>query len=461
MNARKLLVVDDVPEVRGFLLDALKEGYEVTVAASGEEALEKLEKTSFDVLITDIALPGMDGRALIERINKQADPVATVAISAYGEDSAGDDDINVLDYIAKPFTVERILRTVENACRFADLRRENRLLREQLRAQDKIRSLVGNSVPMQKIREKIRLVAPTRATILVTGESGTGKEMVAREIHRMSDRADKPFIGVDCASIPETMIENELFGYDSGLVALGSARSEGKFESADGGTLLLDEVGELTPAAQSRVLRVIQEGRFERVGGTTPVDVNVRIIATTSRDLKKQVKSGAFREDLFYKLNLVPIDMIPLRDRREDIPLLIHHFVESFSRENNKTPIHLSEGAVKKLCGAYWRGNVRELENVIERAVILAAGASLDENYFHFDDAREERLSRMEQTFRFGSIRDMEKLMILHRLQDNDQNRTRASKTLDISVRTLRNKLREYRESGTLPSEAAASPVAP
>jgi DNA-binding NtrC family response regulator len=447
LKPRKLLVVDDIPEVKDFLVEALSAEYTVRGVGSAEDALHLLRKDTHDVLITDVAMPDMTGEWLIGKIREMGIDIVTIAITAYGtvESATRLMRMGVYDYIEKPFTIDRIVHTIEKAFEYGDLKKENAILQHRLRDQDKMKSLVGSSEALQNVREKIRLVAATKATLLLTGESGTGKEVAAREIHRLSDRQRRPFIKINCASIPETLLESELFGHERGAFT-GAVRSvPGKFELANSGTILLDEIGEMSATIQAKLLRVIQEGEFDRVGGTKPIRVDVRIIATTNRNLRKEIQKGTFREDLFYRLNVVPIELPPLRERREDIPLLITHFIDSFSNENGKPAIHLTDGAIDRLCSAYWRGNVRELENVIERAVILAGGATLDADYFQFEDDREERLSRIEQTFRTGSIRDMERLMILSRLTENEQNRTKAARTLEISVRTLRNKLRDYR----------------
>jgi DNA-binding NtrC family response regulator len=365
---KKLLVVDDIPAVKDFIIDALSCDYEVMGVNSGSEALEVLSNSPYDLVVADVAMAE----------------------------------------------------------------------REQPKA------LVGNSVQLQHLREKIQLVAATSATVLITGESGVGKEVVADEVRSRSGRDGESFIKVNCASIPSKLLDIELFGYEK-RAHLGEVITDaGKFEQADNGTILLDEIGEMPPAIQARLLKVIQEGQFERVGGKTPVKVNVRVIATTNRNLKEEIRQRRFREDLYYRLNVVPLEIPPLRERREDIPLLISHFINVFAAKYKTEPISLTEAAVEKLCTAYWKRNVRQLKNVIERSAILRGGANLDADHFRFEDEREEQLSLVEQAFRFGTIREMEKLMILYRLKDNGENRTRSAETLDISVRTLRNKLNEY-----------------
>jgi DNA-binding NtrC family response regulator len=443
---KKLLVVDDIPAVKDFILDALMPDYDVTGVDCGTDAIKELTARTYDMVITDIAMPDMSGEELTVKVKERHPDVPVVAITACGsvENATKLMKIGAFDYIEKPFTIKRLKHTVGKAFEFTTLKKENRVLQLRLGEHVQVKNLVGNSILLQHVREKIRLVAKTSATILLTGESGVGKEVVAHELHRLSDRANRPFIKINCASIPSTLLENELFGHEKGAYTGAIKAEPGKFELANGGTILLDEIGEMEHTIQAKLLRIIQEGEFDRVGGAKPVTVDVRIIATTNRNLREEIRKGRFREDLFYRLNVVPLEIPPLRDRREDIPLLINHFIEVFTRKNSTEPIVLTEGAVEKLCNAYWKGNVRQLQNVIERAAILRSGMRLDADYFQFENEREEQLSRVEQAFRFGTIRGMEKLMILNRLKDNKNNRTRSAETLDISVRTLRNKLNEY-----------------
>ncbi|MCK4773675.1 MAG: sigma-54-dependent Fis family transcriptional regulator, partial [Candidatus Krumholzibacteria bacterium] len=273
---------------------------------------------------------------------------------------------------------------------------------------------------------------------------GVGKKLTAQEIHRLSGRSSNPLVKVNCGSLPASVLETELFGYERSTLTGSVSDKRGMFEQANGGTILLNEIGLLENTIQAKLLKVIQEGEFQRIGGTERVKVDVRVIATTNRNLKEDIGKRRFREDLYYKLAVVPLDIPPLRERREDIPLLIKNFVDLFAAKSGHQPVKLTEAAVEKLTGAYWKGNVQQLENIIERATLLRSGATLDSDYFQFENDREEQLSRVENAFRFGTIREMEKLMILNRLKDNENNRTRSAETLDISVRTLRNKLNEY-----------------
>jgi DNA-binding NtrC family response regulator len=443
---RRLLVVDDIPQAADFILETLRTQYEVIFVSCGKDAIEKIKTEPVDMVITDIAMPNMNGEDLTVKIKELRPEMPVLAITAYGsiENAVKLIKLGAFDYLEKPFTADRLRHVVGKAFEFTTLKKENQALQVRLSEHEKTKDLLGNSAQVQHVREKIKLVARTSATILITGESGTGKKIVASEIHRLSVRSNQPLVRISCASIPAAMLESELFGYEKGAFTGAVKAEQGKFELAHKGTILLDEIGELDHTLQEKLLHVIQDGEFDRVGGSDPVKVDVRIIATTKRNLKEETLKKRFREDLFYRLNVVPLEMPPLRERREDIPLLINHFNRIFSATNSTEPVTLTEGAVQKLCNAYWKDNVRQLQNVIERAVVLNSGMTLGEDYFQFENDREEQLSKIENAFRFGSIREMEKLMILDRLKDQKQNRTRSAETLDISVRTLRNKLNEY-----------------
>lgn len=443
---RKILVVDDVPEVKDLVIETLHDEHDVVGCVGGHDALARLSKERHDLLITGDTLPDMSGEELTALVRDRHAEVVVVAITPYDrlENAGRLLRLGAYDYLEKPFPVEQLRHVVDRALEVGALRRENKMLHSQLTQTETESTLIGNSTVLQHVREKIQLVAGTSATILITGEGGTGKEVVAHEIHRLSDRSHAPFIKVNCASVPVSLLENELFGHEKGAYT-GAVKAEpGKLELASSGTILLDEIGELEHTVQTRLLRLIQDGEFERIGRSKPIKVDVRILATTKRDLKEEIRKGRFREDLYYRLNVVPLEMPALRERREDIPLLIEHFVRTFSHKNGKEAISLTDAALRKLGSAYWKGNVRQLQNIIERAVILRSGSTLDADYFQFENEREEQMSRIEHAFRYGSIREMEKLMILNRLKDNNENRTRSAETLDISVRTLRNKLNEY-----------------
>lgn len=448
MNRRKILIIENRAASRHVLLEALDKRYEATSVGSMEDGRSFLQGNACDAVIIGRSTWLAGERHVAEIGNAvHTEIIAVVESECEASDYLELSGMGATEFVEEPVEVDRLVRMIERVVVQRDLRIENRQLRKRLRSVEGTRRMVGNSSAMQQIQERLGLVAETRAPVIITGESGTGKGMLAYEIHARSDRAEGPFVKINCAALPGPLLDSELFGREKS-VSQGITRTiPGKFETADGGTIVLDEIGEMSPTTQAKLLAVMNDGEFVRVGGSDPVHVDIRIIATSREDLQPAIQRNRFREDLFYRLNVVPIDIPPLRERREDIPVLIEHFARAFTTKAGKEPIRLTEAALTRLCSADWRGNVRELENVIERAVILASGATLDANYFRFDIGSDNRLAEIERTFCDGSVREMEKLMIVHRLIANDQNRTKTARTLDISVRTLRNKLREYREA--------------
>jgi len=373
-----LLVVDDEKNYLLVLKELLvDEGYEVLTAQSGANALAILNETELDLVVTDMKMPGMSGLELLEKL-KQKDPqLPVVMMTAFGtvEKAVEAMKKGAFDYISKPFDNESLKKTVATALNMWRVIKENRFLSQELKAKFGPSDLIGNSSPIQQVRELIQKVAVTKATVLVTGESGTGKELVARAIHAHSPRRDKPLISVNCSALAETLLESELFGHERGSFTGATSQRKGRFEIADGGTLFLDEVGEMAPSVQVTLLRVLQNREFERVGGNKTIKVDVRLIAASNRDLKEEIPRGTFREDLYYRLNVVHIEVPPLRDRRDDLPLLTRYFLERFSKELNKETPTLSLEAMAVIMDYSWPGNIRELENMLERAVILASGS--------------------------------------------------------------------------------------
>ncbi|GAB6063521.1 sigma-54-dependent transcriptional regulator [Deferrisoma palaeochoriense] len=369
--SRTILVVDDEEAILATLRGALEdEGYEVASAGSGEEALEGLDAADPDVVLLDVWLPGIDGVEVLQKLRERDPDLPVIMMSGHAtiETAVKATKLGAYDFIEKPLNLDRLLLTIEHAVRARRLSEENRYWRERWgRSPD----LIGESPAVRELKEQIRVVGPTRASVLITGENGTGKELVARAVHRASRRRDGPFVEVNCAAIPEDLIESELFGHEKGAFTGATARRRGKFDLADGGTLFLDEIGDMSLKTQAKILRVIQEMRFERVGGTKTHEVDVRIIAATNKDLEEEIREGRFREDLYYRLNVVPIHVPPLRDRAEDIPLLFRHFVEEYCREENREPVEVDEAVFSVLQAYPWPGNVRELKNVAERMVIL------------------------------------------------------------------------------------------
>jgi two-component system nitrogen regulation response regulator NtrX len=366
-----VLIVDDEPGIRQSLTGVLEDdGYKTGTAASGEQCLELIKKQDFEVVLLDIWLPGMDGLETLERVRELANAPEVVIISGHGtiETAVRATKLGAFDFLEKPLSLEKTLIVVKNAVDARRLRDENRELRRQLLAKSVI---VGDSIPMKALRQQIALMAPTNGRVLIFGESGTGKELVALAIHGQSLRKDSMFVEVNCAAIPEDLIESELFGHRKGSFAGAQGDKEGKFKKADGGTLFLNEVGDMSLKTQSKVLRTLDEQRFTPVGGEEALTVDVRVIASTNKDLEEEISKGNFREDLFYRLNVIPFFVPPLRERREDIPQLARHFLKEFSAAYGRRQRELTDDALDVLSRYSWPGNIRELRNVIERVVIM------------------------------------------------------------------------------------------
>jgi two-component system nitrogen regulation response regulator NtrX len=383
MKAR-VLVVDDEAEIRRSVRMILEyEGYDVQEASSGPEALALIEREPPDLAFLDIKMGGMDGLETLQKIRQANDALPVVIISGHGTVSTAVEatKLGAFDFIEKPLASERVLVTIRNALDQGRLRDENRTLKRAVEARHQ---MVGESPAVREIWDKIKRAAPTTATVLLLGESGSGKELVARAIHRNSLRSRDRFVQVNCAAIPEELIESELFGHEKGSFTGATEKQIGKFEQADRGTIFLDEVGDMSPKTQAKVLRVLQEGEVERLGSARTIKVDVRVIAATNKDLEAEIEKGTFREDLYFRLSVIPIRVPPLRDRREDIPVLVRHFVDLFSRENNRRPQRFTPAALDFMKNARWKGNVRELRNTVERLLIMTPGDTID-----VDDLRE------------------------------------------------------------------------
>jgi two-component system, NtrC family, response regulator PilR len=376
----RVLVVDDERSMRELLSIVLRrEGYDVTIAENGRVAVEQLERSRFDLLISDIKMPDMSGVDVLRAAKRIDSDILGIMITAF---ASADTAIEAMrlgahDYLSKPFDVDELKIIVRNALERRQLRQENLLLKRALQSSHQFSSIVGRSETMLAVFKLIETVAPTNSTILVTGESGTGKELVARAIHFNSLRRDRPFVAVNCGALPEQLLESELFGHMRGSFTGASANKKGLVEVADRGTIFLDELGEMSPMMQVKLLRVLQERRFRRVGGTEEVEANIRVIAATNQDLAKMVADGRFREDLYYRVNVIQVQLPPLRDRQEDIPLLAGHFLEKFREQMGKNVASISQEAMGYLDRYDWPGNIRELENVIERAVALESSAAI------------------------------------------------------------------------------------
>jgi len=451
LKRARVLITEDLFEERASLVNALERRYDVCVSSTMPDAVRQIGQGECGAMIVGRAC-WLDGeQAAMTEV--QVPTIVLVEDGCGVEETSGLLATGADDCIEISASIDRVVHSIERALRHKELRDENRKLRRRVRESERARSLVGSSPAIQYIREQVQRVAETNVPVIVVGESGTGKEVVAREIHRLSGRSEEPLAMVNCAALPGSLLDRELFGVEE-VVEQGVKRTmRGRFEIADRGTIVLDDIGVMSQEAQAKLVRVMQDGHIMREGGGEPVAVDVRLIAMTSRRLDEDVQEGRFRKDLYYRLNVVPIVVPTLGGRREDIPLLIEHFIDVFSQRNKKARVRLTDGAMNALREADWRGNVRELENMVERMVILSPGATLDEDHLQFDGGRDRGLVSVEKAFRLGSIREMEELMIKHRLGDHEQNRTHTATTLRISVRTLRNKLREYRERDLEPAE--------
>ncbi|MBZ0270731.1 sigma-54 dependent transcriptional regulator [bacterium] len=376
MKAR-ILIVDDEPDIRQTLGGILEdEGFSVFLADGGRAALRRLEESWCDLVILDIWMPGMDGLEILSRIKETHPNLPVIMISGHGtvETAVRAIKIGAYDYIEKPLHLDQVLLTVRRAIDLQTLQSENRALREKVESGHVI---VGESPAMRALKEQIDRAAPTDGRVLITGENGAGKELVARQIHAQSTRADKPFIEVNCAAIPEELIESELFGHEKGAFTGATAKRRGKFDLADGGTIFLDEIADMSLRTQAKILRILQEQRFERVGGAETIPVDVRVLAATNKDLENQIRQGAFREDLYFRLNVIPINVPPLRERVEDIPKLVEFFAARYSQSAGIPRKHFDDEAVRALASAAWPGNVRELKNIVERLVIMTPGPTI------------------------------------------------------------------------------------
>ncbi len=451
---KSILVVDDEPLMQEFLLETLgnRNPYDVELAENGREALKKIKSRPFSLVISDIRMPDGSGMELLEKIKEINPEIGVILITAYGTVQMAVEAMKhgAFDFIMKPLNVDQIEMVVQKYFKFNQLKIENDFLRDELQRQNGPENIIGRSEKMKRVLEIVEMVAPSRATVLIQGASGTGKEIIARAIHDKSDRRDRPFIKTNCAALPEGLIESELFGHEKGAFTGAIRAAKGRFERAHGGTLLLDEISEMSLNLQAKLLRVLQEKEFEKLGSTQTLQVDVRIIATTNRDLKEEVKKGNFREDLFYRLNVVPIELPLLRDRKEDIPLLVEYFIQKYSAENKKSVQGITDEALRLLMKYNWPGNVRELENTIERAVVISQEPLLKPQHFLAFNAFQEDWQGGSQTWSGNTknLREIERQKILEVLRETNGNRTRAAEELGISVRTLRNKLREFREEG-------------
>jgi two-component system, NtrC family, nitrogen regulation response regulator NtrX len=445
----RILLIDDDAGIRESMRMPLEyEGYEYSSAASAEEGIAAIQRESPDIVFMDIKMPGMDGLEALTKIKAIDESLPVVMISAHGSASVGAEATRrgAIDFVEKPFGAERLLVTIRNVLDASRLRDENRTLK---RAAEARYQMVGESASLRQVGDAIKRAAPTNATVLLLGESGVGKELVARAIHRNSLRSRERFVQVNCAAIPEELIESELFGHEKGSFTGATEKQIGKFEQADRGTIFLDEVGDMSPKTQAKVLRVLQEGEVERLGSSRTIKVDVRVIAATNKELEAEIERGNFREDLFFRLSVIPIRVPPLRDRREDIPPLVRHFADLFSREHNRRPQRFTPSALEYMQRARWKGNVRELRNTVERLIIMTPGDVID-----VDDLRD--IVRIESKpaapdndkERPGTLREFkevaERAFLVDKLREHNWNISKTAEVIGTPRSNLYKKLEQY-----------------
>ena len=444
---RSLLIVDDEKNTREGLKWALENRkLRVALAADGREALDHLNNDDFDLVITDLKMPGVDGLELLKAIRDRHPATEVVVLTGHGTVESAVDAMKkgAFDYLIKPVNLDELGLLVDRVFEHKNLREENEDLHQQLDTRYGFHNIIGESEPMQAIYQKIRQVAPTRATVLIQGESGTGKEMIANAIHHNSPRNHRPFVKINCGALSPTLLESELFGHEKGAFTNAIRQKPGRFELADGGTLFLDEVSETTPDFQVKLLRVLQEQSFERVGGTSTITVDVRVLAATNKNLESLVKEGKFREDLFYRLNVIQIVVPPLRERPDDVPLLISAFVKEFCELNSKPLLKISPRVMNILQNYLWPGNVRELRNVLEGMVVLATTSEITPKQLP-ERLRDETSADRTLRLRVGAtVKDMEKELIRATLQECKGNRAQTARILGVGRKTLYRKMQQY-----------------
>jgi len=448
----KILVVDDEDDIRASLAGILEdEGYRVMFANDGITALDVLRRELPDLVLLDIWMPRMDGLDTLRKIKELAPSLVVIMMSGHGtiETAVRSTKMGAYDFIEKPISLEKLLVCIRNALGMLRLKDENDSLRDLAYGD---RQMTGTSPVMTKLKEQIRLVAPTNASVLITGENGTGKELVARSIHFHSQRKDRPFVEINCAAIPEELIESELFGHEKGAFTGAVSQKKGKFDVADGGTLFLDEIGDMSLKTQAKILRILQERKFERVGGNRTIEVDVRIVAATNKVLEEEIRAGTFREDLYYRLNVVPFTVPPLRERREDIPLLVEHFLEMFCQREGLERKLITPEALELLKNCFWPGNVRELKNVVERLVIMTPGRTITAAHIPdsaaLGESAREAGGRLDAVLELGSLREaregFEKEFILQKLEENNWNISKTAEAIELERSNLYRKMKSY-----------------
>jgi two-component system response regulator AtoC len=448
-----ILIVDDEKHTREGLQQALEDSYDVSIASNADEAANLMDSQPFDVVVTDLRMPGKSGLKVIDKALAQSNHPAVLMMTAYGNIETAVEAMKrgAVDFLTKPVNIERLEMLIQRALKTKTLEVEVKQLHERLDEKFNFDHIIGNSDKLKAVIDRVKLVAPSKATILIEGESGTGKEMIAQAIHQVSPRSRGPLIAVHCASLSENLLESELFGHERGAFTGANERRIGRFESSDGGTLFLDEIGEISASTQVKLLRFLETRTIERVGGSKPIELDVRLVAATNRDLDQMVKEGKFREDLFFRLNVVRITMPPLRERSEDVPLLLAHFLKVLSAENKLPQLSLEPGAMQTLQAYPWSGNIRELRNFCENAVVLHRGGALTE----YDLDSKYRASGILTVSSDGStgpasnplsMAENEKRVLREALIKSRGNRTKAADLMGISRRTLHRKIAQWPE---------------
>ena len=453
MASERILVIDDEGRNREFLKEFLDvEGFDVETAKDGQEGIEVLEKMDFDLVLTDLKMPRADGLAVLEGLRRINPQTVAIVFTGFGsiDTAVKAVKLGAYDYITKPLKIEEISLVIHRALEHRKLSLENEMLRRQLKRKYKFDNIVGDSEGMQQVFRLVEKIANTDSTVLVYGESGTGKELIARAIHFNSDRRERPLIPVNCGAIPEELLESELFGHEQGAFTGATRTRIGRFELGNGGTIFLDEIGDMSPALQVKILRVLQEHEFERVGGMKTIKVDIRVIAATNKDLDKNVADGKFREDLFYRLNVIPIQLPPLRDRPADTPLLVNHFLQMYNTKNGHNITGVSPEAMELLSSYEWPGNVRELENMIERIVILKGDGliepgDLSEKILAADSGTlHPRVRIPENGISFNTaVTEFERELILQALNRTNWVKNKAAKLLNLNRTTLVEKMKK------------------
>lgn len=449
---KNILIIDDEASIRESLKGILQdEGFRTAFAQNGEEGLALLRDEGADLVLLDIWMPGLDGIETLRRIRELLPEQQVIMMSGHGtiETAVKATKLGAYDFIEKPLSLEKVLLCIQNAMKVGDLVEENRSLKAKLA---KEYEMIGESAPIRELKAQIAIAAPTSAWALITGENGTGKELVARSIHYLSNRRDKPFVEVNCAAIPEELIESELFGHEKGAFTGATAQRKGKFDQAHEGSLFLDEIGDMSLKTQAKVLRILQERKFERVGGHRTIEVDVRVIAATNKDLEEEIRQGNFREDLYYRLNVIPFHVPPLRERKEDIQALAEHFLDFFSRKESREPKVLAPDALELFTNYNWPGNVRELKNLVERIVIMTAGKIITPQQLPVSLQSKKNLATKGVTIVTASEvptykeakEEFEREFLLQKLEENDWNISRTAEAIEMERSNLHRKIKSF-----------------